>query len=200
MGSVYVLTNPAIPGLVKIGMTDQDDVNIRVGQLYTTGVPLPFTIEFAGLVEDPAKVEEAFHIAFGPHRINPKREFFRIEPEQAIAILKLLHIEDETTKVQKLPTDVDPQSLAAAEQEKKRRPRFNFEEMQIPKGATLSNIKTGDTAIVIGGNKVLYEGEEYALSALTKKLMNLPYYVSPSAFWTYNGILFGSIYDDTYSG
>lgn len=200
MGSVYVLTNPAIPGLVKIGMTDQNDVNVRVGQLYTTGVPLPYTIEFAGSVEDPAKVEEAFHIAFGPHRINPKREFFRIEPEQAIAILKLLHIKDETTKVKQQPTVIDPLSLAAAEQEKKRRPRFNFEEMQIPEGAILTNAKTGDTAVVVGGNKVLYEGEEYALSALTKKVLNLSYYVSPAAFWTYNGKLFGEIYDETYSG
>ena len=199
MGSVYVLTNPAIPGLVKIGMTDQNDVNVRVGQLYTTGVPLPFTIEFAGSVDDPAKVEEAFHIAFGPHRINPKREFFRIEPEQAIAILKLLHIQDETTKVQQQPTVVDPQSLAAAEQEKKRRPRFNFEEMQIPKGATLTNTKNGVTAQVVGGNKVIYEGEQYALSALTKKVLNLQYYVSPAAFWTYNGKVFGDIYDETYS-
>lgn len=199
MGSVYVLTNPAIPGLVKIGMTDQNDVNVRVGQLYTTGVPLPFTIEFAGSVDDPAKVEEAFHIAFGPHRINPKREFFRIEPEQAIAILKLLHIKDETTKVQQQPTVVDPQSLAAAEQQKNRRPRFNFEEMQIPKGATLTNTKNGVTAQVVGGNKVIYEGEQYALSALTKKVLNLQYYVSPAAFWTYNGKVFGDIYDETYS-
>lgn len=200
MGFVYVLTNPAIPGLVKIGMTDQNDVSVRVGQLYTTGVPVPFTIEFAGSVEDPAKVEQAFHIAFGPHRINPKREFFRIQPEQAIAILKLLHIEDETAKVQLQPTPVDPQSLAAAEQEKKRRPRFNFEEMQIPAGAALVNTKTGDVAVVVGGNKVAFDGEECALSALTKKLLSLPYYVSPAAFWTYKGKVFGDIYNETYSG
>ena len=39
---VYVLTNPAMPGLVKIGMTDRDDVQRRMSDLYTTGVPLPF--------------------------------------------------------------------------------------------------------------------------------------------------------------
>ena len=39
---VYVLTNPAMPGLVKIGRTDQDDANTRIAQLYTTGVPVPF--------------------------------------------------------------------------------------------------------------------------------------------------------------
>lgn len=44
---VYVLTNSAMPGLVKIGYTSQDDANSRIAQLYTTGVPVPFTIEYA---------------------------------------------------------------------------------------------------------------------------------------------------------
>ena len=34
MGIVHVLTNAAMPGLVKIGMTDDDDANARIGQLY----------------------------------------------------------------------------------------------------------------------------------------------------------------------
>lgn len=199
MGTVYILTNPSMPGLVKIGMTDQNDVGVRVGQLYTTGVPFPFTVEFAGFVPNPAEVEQAFHIAFAPHRINPKREFFRIEPEQAIAILKLLHVQESTSTVVQEPTLVDAQSLAAAESEKKRRPRFNFEEMKIPVGSILVNTKTGDSVTVIADNKVLFDGEQFALSALTKKILNLPYYVSPAAFWTFEGRLFGDIYDETYS-
>ena len=39
---VYVLTNPAMPGLVKIGRTDSSDPTTRVTQLYPTGVPVPF--------------------------------------------------------------------------------------------------------------------------------------------------------------
>jgi hypothetical protein len=73
---VYVLTNPAMPGLIKIGRTDQEDANSRIGQLYTTGVPVPFTIEFACKVPNAEDVERALHIAFAPNRINPKREFF----------------------------------------------------------------------------------------------------------------------------
>ncbi len=34
---VYVLTNPAMPGLTKIGKTRQEDVETRLGQLYTSG-------------------------------------------------------------------------------------------------------------------------------------------------------------------
>lgn len=41
-GIVYLLTNPVMPGLVKIGMTLRDEIDARMKELYTTGVPLPF--------------------------------------------------------------------------------------------------------------------------------------------------------------
>ncbi|MGA9768971.1 MAG: GIY-YIG nuclease family protein [Blastocatellia bacterium] len=144
---VYVLTNPAMPGLVKIGRTSHNDANIRIAQLYTTGVPVPFTIEFAGRVQNAEEVEKAMHTASAPYRINPKREFFRIEPEQAIVILKLLHTEDATTEILQQPTDLDQQSLAAAEHLKSRRPPLNFAEMNIPIGASLQSIHD-DTVVI----------------------------------------------------
>ena len=49
---VHVLTNPAMPGLVKIGMTDRDDVQRRMSDLYTTGVPLRFECVAARAIED----------------------------------------------------------------------------------------------------------------------------------------------------
>lgn len=131
---VYVLTNSAMPGLVKIGYTAQDDANSRIAQLYTTGVPVPFSIEYACKVQNAEEVEKALYVAFGPNRINPKREFFRIEPDQAIAILKLLHTEEATQEVTDQPSMIDQQSIAAAEQLRARRPNLNFDEMGIPVG------------------------------------------------------------------
>jgi hypothetical protein len=84
---VYVLTNPAMPRLVKIGRTSQEDAKDRITQLYATGVPFPFKLEFACKVANPDEVEEALHQAFAPQRVNPKREFFKIDAAQAIAIL-----------------------------------------------------------------------------------------------------------------
>lgn len=46
-GIVYLLTNPVMPGLVKIGMTAQKDIEKRMRELYTTGVPVPFECQFA---------------------------------------------------------------------------------------------------------------------------------------------------------
>ena len=98
-GNVYVLTNPAMPDLVKIGKTTRD-VSLRLADLYTTGVPLPFECKYAAKVKDVDKTEKAFHTAFEPSRVNPKREFFNINPEQAIAVLSLMAIEDVTPSVQ----------------------------------------------------------------------------------------------------
>ena len=68
-GIVYVLTNPAMPGMVKIGKTGRE-VELRLNDLYTTGVPLPFECEYAARVLDMDKVEKAFHNAFGPYRLQ----------------------------------------------------------------------------------------------------------------------------------
>ena len=61
---VYLLTNPAMPGLVKIGRTSQEDAQKRLDALYSTGVPVPFELVFACRVEDSARVEQALHTAF----------------------------------------------------------------------------------------------------------------------------------------
>ena len=51
-GIIYLLTNPAMPGIVKIGKTTQEDVKVRMQQLYQTGVPLPFECVYAATVNN----------------------------------------------------------------------------------------------------------------------------------------------------
>ena len=72
-GIVYVLTNPEMPKLVKIGQTSREEVEARLKELYSTGVPVPFECAYAARVSDSAVVEKAFHTAFEPNRVNPKR-------------------------------------------------------------------------------------------------------------------------------
>ena len=199
MNIVYVLTNPAMPGLVKIGQTNQDDANLRIAQLYSTGVPVPFHLEFACRVEDANDVEQALHIAFAPNRINPRREFFRIDPEQAIAILRLLHIEDATSEVAQQPTDIDQQSLAAAQQLRSRRPGLNFEEMGIPVGAILQFTRDPTTVAVVGPKRVRLGDEEMSLTAATRQVLGKEYNIQPTPLWTFNGRSLTEIYEETYS-
>ena len=56
-GIVYVLTNAAMPKMVKIGRTG-NDIDQRLSQLYSTGVPLPFECAYAAKVADMDKVEK----------------------------------------------------------------------------------------------------------------------------------------------
>ncbi len=197
---VYVLTNPAMPGLVKIGRTTQDDANVRIAQLYGTGVPVPFELRYACKVPNPDEVEKALHIAFAPHRINPKREFFKIEADQAIAILQLLHTEDATAEVAHQPTGLDAQSLEATEKLRSRRPNMNFVEMGIPIGATLQSTHGDSVVTVVSEKKVRLGEEELSLSAATRQVLAIDYNLQPSPHWTFNGQSLSDLYEKTYGG
>ena len=50
-GTVYVLTNPVTPKMVKIGKTIRN-VELRLSDLYSIGVPLPIECEYAAKVKD----------------------------------------------------------------------------------------------------------------------------------------------------
>lgn len=195
---VYVLTNPAMPGLVKIGKTLAEDADARLAQLYTTGVPFPFEIAFACKVPNAAEVEKALHRAFAPDLVNLRREFFSIEPDQAIAILKLLHVEDATAEVSDKPSIVPVEDVEAGKQYKARRPSLNFKEMGIPEGAVLAFVDGDATVAVTGERRVTLGGQEMSLTAATRQLLDVDYNVAPGPYWTYQGKLLRHIYDETY--
>lgn len=195
---VYVLTNPAMPGFVKIGSTALEDVNQRLSQLYTTGVPFPFELAFACKVTNAQEVEKALHTAFGPNRANPKREFFNIEPDQAIAILKLLHIEDATEEISELPTSIPADEVQAAKLYRARRPNLNFREMGIPVGSDLQFVEGDTTVRVVDERRVRLADEEISLTAATRQLLGLDYSVAPGRYWSYQGKTISTIYEETY--
>lgn len=196
---VYVLTNPAMPGLVKIGKTTQLEVEDRMKQLYGTGVPVPFDCAFACQVKDASEVERAIHFAFGNSRINPNREFFKIEPERVIAILKLLKVDEITDQFgKKLEAETDATDKQSAENlRESRRPRMNFVEIGIPIGSQL-HFKGGDVEVtVISDKKVQYNDIECSLTAATRKVLGLAenYPLQPSPYWLVNGKTVKEIYD-----
>jgi hypothetical protein len=198
LGIIYVLSNPAMPGLVKIGKTSRDSVDARLNELYTTGVPVPFECAFAGRVIDESKVERAFHTAFGPYRVNPSREFFQIEPEQAIALLELMITDDVTPQLQQEASAVDIGAEDGVRKLKARRPVQNFIEMGIPVGSELEFLGTDSRCEVISGRRVRYHGKEYSLTALTQELLDTDRPLQPSPRWTFKGRRLADIYNETY--
>lgn len=198
-GIVYVLKNPAFPNLVKIGITTRDEVQLRMSELYTTGVPLPFECVYAGKVENPKKVEGALHHAFSNSRINPSREFFDIDESQAIAVLKLISFEDITPIIKTELEKVDVISKKASKKyAKSRRPPQNFIEMGIGVGETLTTADGLHSCIIAEEKKVKFEGEIMSLTRLTRKIKGIDHNVHPAPHWFYNGKSVKEIYNDTY--
>jgi len=198
LGIVYVLTNPAMPGLVKIGKTSRASIDTRLNELYSTGVPVPFECAFAAKVQDESKVEKAFHMAFGPYRINSKREFFQIEPEQAITLLELMVAEEVTPDLQEAAEKVDKESAEASRKLKARRPVQNFLEMGLEIGDKLNFSQGAYVCSICSGRRVEFEGNDYSLTALTKKLLETDRPLQPSPYWSYQGKKLSTIYDETY--
>ena len=198
-GIVYVLKNPAFPNLVKIGITTRDQVSIRMAELYTTGVPLPFKCVFAGKVDNPKKIEGALHHAFTNSRVNPSREFFDIDESQAIAILRLLINEEVTPMVSDELEKVDEVSKNASKKyTRSKRPPQNFVEMGIEIGEVITTADGLITCIIAEEKKVEYDGEIMSLTRLTRKLKELDYDIQPGPHWFYNGKSLKEIYDETY--
>lgn len=83
IGYIYLLSNQAMPGMVKIGQTSRPEVNSRVEELYTTSVPLPYCLEGEWFVESPAVKEMLVHTALHRFRVAPNREFFELSVDEA---------------------------------------------------------------------------------------------------------------------
>lgn len=200
IGYIYLLINPAFPGFVKIGMTYAEDIKSRMNQLYSTGVPFPFELAYAAKVRTPERVENALHTAFSPHRINPKREFFEIDTIQAISIIKLLEISDETKEIEAEAGNapIDKVDIEAGKEFTKRRPRFNFLEMGVPLGSEILCTKNGEIAVVKSEREIEFRGEISSLTGATKIIFNLDYNIQPGPYWTYNGRLLRDLYNETY--
>lgn len=185
---IYILTNEAMPGYVKIGRTSTS-LEQRIKELSSsTSVPLPFTCFYACTVKDSSFVEHQLHDAFDNIRVNPKREFFQISPERVVSALKLAEIENITPKSDLVEEDEDRKAL---EQAIKKRSRFNFGMVDIPIGAELTfsrdeNIK----AVVIdtkSAKSIEFGGEVTSLSESARKILGYSQSVAGTDYWMYDG-------------
>ena len=87
-GWLYVISSPSLPGLVKLGATRRLNPTIRVKELSSSSLPEPFHAHCFVFSDDCFELENNIHKYFDKERVNPDREFFRIEPKEAIDVLK----------------------------------------------------------------------------------------------------------------
>ena len=195
MGKVYILTNDSMPGIIKIGITDQESIEDRIKQLDNTSIPTPFRFYFAIESDRYTEIEDNIHDAFSDFRIRKNREFFKMEPERAVSALRISGaseikmtnemIDEEGTKID------ETQEL---KNRRKRKGKISFELLNIPIGTEL--IFTRDLnkkCKIITDNEVEFNGNNFTLSSLALKLLNELGYNWPTA----NGTLYFKYKDKT---
>ena len=169
MGKVYIFTNDSMPGIIKIGVTEQETIEDRIKSLDNTSVPTPFRFYFAVETDKHKEIEKLLHNAFSDNRIRTNREFFEMDPERAVSALKIsgaseIKLENEM---------IDEQGLVTKETSpKKYKKRFSFNFVNIPVGSELTY--TRDEKIkctVVSDNEVEYNGNNYSLSKLADELL-----------------------------
>lgn len=204
-GIVYLLVNEAMPGLVKIGKTSRCDLEKRMKELFTTGVPLPFECAYACRVKlvHMDELEKALHTAFAPNRVNENREFFRISTDQVMPILKLMHNLNEgdaTAEVAaEIASELKEEDKVAVIKAKSRRPPLNFYDMGLNEGDVLCyNQEEGVVCTVASSRRVLFNGEERSLTSVTTELLGSKWAVQPTPYWSFNGESLRDLYDKAY--
>jgi hypothetical protein len=186
---IYILTNEAMPGWIKIGITTTS-VEQRMLELDRTGVPLPFQCFYAAAVNNSQALERKIHFIFGEpgQRARPNREFFRVDPERVRVAIEMVAIEDITSQVNTEFSKEDTQALIDNE----RRQPFRFSLAKVPVGAVLQFTRDeSKTCRVIDDKYVDFEGQKMSLSRVALLLLKKMGYKSPQVqgplYWSYEG-------------
>lgn len=183
-GFIYILTNEAMPGLCKIGLT-KDPIKRRLNELSNpSGVPAPFHCFFLAKVDDMKRTESGLHRGLTKFRYNPRREFFTIEPAEAQALLELMG--EDVTPREDLTEDQENETVVVRRSGSK----LDFGKLDIAIGSMLTFVKDqAVTATVSGSDRVNFNGQELSLSqAALQALRDAGYQwksVRGPAFWTY---------------
>lgn len=87
VGYVYILTNPTIPGALKIGMSSNHPLYRSYQLSSSTGVPTPFHVAYYRSFSDCVRAETIAHNALAQYRVSLNREFFNVGLDEAIRVV-----------------------------------------------------------------------------------------------------------------
>lgn len=138
MSYVYVVTNDAMPGCVKIGYTSKEP-RLRIRELYTTSMPAPFKAERSfefSTDSEGMQAEKFLHSFYKKSRLSGSREFFSSD---------ILESVDQTIKV-RFPAYIDALKRDADAQrirEEKERLEQEREKEQMRRMMYLNNVFLG---------------------------------------------------------
>lgn len=107
-GWVYIISNKAMPNILKIGYTERTPY-IRAYELYNTGCPYPYKVDYAIYVDRPYEVEQKAHELQRANNVG--KEWFSCSFEEAVSTINrainLLGAKIEPDKKPEAPTPDD---------------------------------------------------------------------------------------------
>jgi len=106
-GYIYILVNPSMPNMVKIGKTQRSSDN-RASELSTgTNVPFHFEVGYEKLVSDCHLAEQIIHKKLSAFRVNRDREFFSIRLREAINVVNKIILDEKLSLEEREVWDYD---------------------------------------------------------------------------------------------
>jgi ssDNA-binding Zn-finger/Zn-ribbon topoisomerase 1 len=86
-GWVYIISNKAMPEILKIGYSTKDP-KLRAEELNHTGSPHPYVVEYEILIEEPYQIEQRIHKMLSATKEG--KEWFRCSVKEATAAISLI--------------------------------------------------------------------------------------------------------------
>jgi len=196
-GTVYILSNISMPGIIKIGYTTRS-VSQRISELDHTGHPTKFVSELEIITSSPEILERSLHNALSNYHYQ--KEFFKCDLKTAIKVIKE-HLEltsitvlDISGPSKNLYISVyekqlieQNQSRIAAEEEERKRKAIEEEKSRLHKSQMINEeielnwkefcLKANNFRSVIKISIPIYESALNSTPANVTKLMFLPVYV-----------------------
>ena len=178
-GYVYILINPVMPGIIKIGYTE--NMKRRLRDLDTTGVPQPYEPYFSVKTKKYQLLEKVIHRELDKltdSRLRNNREFFKMDPDMARDLLM---------NISQLLDDAEPDdygNVATADvinEDGTVRPtssRTTFGMLSIPIGTELEPITERYPKVITANDdnlvRIVSSGEEKAISRVVVDITGKP--------------------------
>lgn len=115
LGFCYVLTNPHMPGICKVGATRKHPLSRTKELSAATGVPGEFTLAYFQSFGDSFAAETLTHERFAAQRVNESREFFAVHVDQ---VIEYLHALPSSVAYQELAQTEEPDLVTGGEHQR----------------------------------------------------------------------------------
>lgn len=144
-GFVYILSNPSMPGIIKVGMTQTvPSQRIKDSDLSATGIPTPFVVEYYAFFHNMVQAEKKAHQSL--RQYHHGKEFFKTDIANAIAAIEGTGLDFKRifSKIEHDKKLEEIQKLKSEMQEKERLDKIRIEEERLANKITETQVSKNE--------------------------------------------------------